>query len=311
MKKKLLAVAVAAAVAAPLAASAEATVYGRAKFNLINGPAKNDPTDTQVDVTPDVRIGFKGAEDLGNGLQAVFKLEYRVLDADDVGKPNNIENREQSVGLAGGFGKVLIGNLSAPYYDGSFAFVDLANIFDRDPASGKDGRIDNAVGYFGSFGAVNVGVTVGGLNGDSSDNEEDTSEPNKSRGRVFNASATADVGPVKLGLAIESPEAGDDKLAVAASYSSGAFGVALVYDDNGATDGTAIALGGQFTAGANRIYAVFVDNDKGRGKVADTNPWTLGVQHNFSKRTRVYAEVADNDKKGEDTAFGVGIRHDF
>jgi predicted porin len=56
-------------------------------------------------------IGFKGSEDLGNGLKAIFKLDFQ-FDMNDVG---GIIDRDQWLGLAGRFGSIKVGSISTTY----------------------------------------------------------------------------------------------------------------------------------------------------------------------------------------------------
>jgi predicted porin len=102
MNKKLLTLAVAAAMVAPGAAMAEAVLYGKLNVSLDYADVTNVvlPTFSIVDGTlvqtslgadfkgwgmsgngylPGVnrasRIGVKGSEDLGNGLKAIYQVE--------------------------------------------------------------------------------------------------------------------------------------------------------------------------------------------------------------------------------------------
>src|SRR5690606_25713831 len=62
------------------------------------------------------RLGFKGSEDLGGGLSAVFKLEGSL--AVDTGTSDALKfNRESYVGLAGGFGEIRFGKIWTAYDD--------------------------------------------------------------------------------------------------------------------------------------------------------------------------------------------------
>ena len=70
------------------------------------------------------RLGFKGSEDLGDGLKAIYTLEY-ALDIEQngpVGTAPSIANstttaRQQLVGLSGSFGTVATGRLQTTGYD--------------------------------------------------------------------------------------------------------------------------------------------------------------------------------------------------
>ena len=59
-------------------------------------------------------IGFKGSEDLGNGLKAIFKLDFQY---DTINRNSNgsITDRDQWLGLAGNFGQVRVGTISTSY----------------------------------------------------------------------------------------------------------------------------------------------------------------------------------------------------
>ena len=88
MNKKFIAVAVVGAVVAPAVAFAQAgnvQIYGRANLGLDNYSATGSTAGAAGDLKSrnriyDVgsRLGFRGAEDLGNGLKAVFLMESGV-----------------------------------------------------------------------------------------------------------------------------------------------------------------------------------------------------------------------------------------
>ncbi|SFB05401.1 Outer membrane protein (porin) [Collimonas sp. OK607] len=101
------------------------------------------------------RIGFRGREDLGDGLAAVFVLENGF--ATDTGALNNggrLFGRQAYVGLAGNFGEVQAGRELTPIYDFALTFDPVA------PARYSAGlldtayvsRADNALKYAGKFG---------------------------------------------------------------------------------------------------------------------------------------------------------------
>ncbi|MDR0441189.1 MAG: porin, partial [Candidatus Accumulibacter sp.] len=59
------------------------------------------------------RIGFRGEEALGNGLKAVFTVEFG-LNLDNGAGAGFRNNRQSFVGLSGGFGTVTAGRQYAP-----------------------------------------------------------------------------------------------------------------------------------------------------------------------------------------------------
>ncbi|CDH46555.1 porin [Candidatus Contendibacter odensensis] len=123
MKKSILALAVAAALAAPLAAQADTILYGSARVSvdyndeklglLDQVPGATDPDGYWDVVNNDSRLGVLGSEDLGGGLSAVYQYEFGV----DVTEGGNFEsNRPKFVGLKGNFGTVTLGTQETPYY---------------------------------------------------------------------------------------------------------------------------------------------------------------------------------------------------
>ena len=123
MDKKLLSTVIAAAIAAPMSAMADTTVYGKMHLNV---GAIDDGTTDQVAVrSHSSRLGVKGSEDLGNGLKANFVIEFEVEpDVDDSGSigtgqgpssGSQMNRRNQWVGLSGdNWGEIRVGRHDTP-----------------------------------------------------------------------------------------------------------------------------------------------------------------------------------------------------
>ncbi len=127
MQKKLIALAVAAALTAPAAAmAADVTVYGKAFLNIesvnnnknnvvANGGAlanSNSATRINNDAS---RLGFKVSEDLGDDLKALAQYEVQMDLNGNVGNGLGNGTRNSGVGLEGGFGKAIVGIWDSPY----------------------------------------------------------------------------------------------------------------------------------------------------------------------------------------------------
>lgn len=117
MQKNLIALAIAGLASTGAFAQANVTVYGVAdgSFDVVRvSNATNNVSDlgnmTRVSTNSSL-IGFKGAEALGNGLTAVFQFESGVS-FDNTGSFG--ATRDSFVGVAGGFGTVVLGNLTGP-----------------------------------------------------------------------------------------------------------------------------------------------------------------------------------------------------
>jgi predicted porin len=126
MQKKLIALAIAGLASAPVFAQTNVTVYGvvdatvesvagrgasdflNADDELVDGGSVDVKRRTRVTSNSSL-IGFRGTEDLGNGLKALFQIESSIL-ADAGG--GTLAGRDTFVGLAGGFGTVQLGKLT-------------------------------------------------------------------------------------------------------------------------------------------------------------------------------------------------------
>ncbi|WP_082783589.1 porin [Snodgrassella sp. CFCC 13594] len=122
MKKTLIALAL---TTLPVAAMAEVVLYGQIKagyeatsskvsdvnvggqeFNFDRSPYTNGIADYGS------RIGFKGNEDLGNGLKAIWQVESKTNLAGGGTSGNTFATRDSFIGLQGNFGTVKAGYLS-------------------------------------------------------------------------------------------------------------------------------------------------------------------------------------------------------
>ena len=117
MKKTLIALSL---VALSGAASAEVILYGQAKAGVeisqvkqtVNGNETKDHTETKI-ADYGSRIGFKGTEHLGSGLNAIWQVENNV----SLAGGGDWAGRDSFIGLEGGFGKVRAGKLSTQLKD--------------------------------------------------------------------------------------------------------------------------------------------------------------------------------------------------
>ncbi len=243
MNKKLVTLAVAAALAAPAVASADAVLYGKLNvgINYIdqnegfkgwglsdNQVVKNAFTNYNLGFTnpfittpqgPSNRIGVKGSEDLGNGLKAIYQIElgFSISDSNNNVAVNNetITMRNTFVGLSGNFGTVLMGRHDTPLKI-STAPLDLFadTLADNNNTVGfQDIRADNAVAYvspsFSGFQFAGAVVAGGGAYaGGGYNNESD------SLAEAWSLAAIYKNGPWYASLAYEdlqadlSPDAG-------------------------------------------------------------------------------------------------------
>ena len=129
MNKKLLAVAIAGVLAAPLAQAqtANVTLYGRLNMDAeviinakqdavptIGGPAPGTKENIYRVSTNSSRFGIRGTESLGGGLNAIFQVESSLVPDNSGG---TLAGRETFVGLQGGWGTFKMGYFLSPYDD--------------------------------------------------------------------------------------------------------------------------------------------------------------------------------------------------
>jgi predicted porin len=228
MKKSLIALAVAGVVAAPaasFAATANVDFYGKLRISLDHldqsiGWQMNDETS---------RIGFKGAEDLGGGLKAIYQWETGVnigTNAPQVASTGAsgtdsagglAGGRNTYVGLSGDFGTVLAGRHDTPYKILGSAdmfgdtLADATNASYAPKAGGmstlanksgrciicEDIRVDNAIAYvspkFSGFSAVGA-IVPGGVSGHNGI---------KSISNAYSLAGMYNNGPLSAGVAYE------------------------------------------------------------------------------------------------------------
>ena len=122
MQKKIIALAIAGLASTAAFAQSNVTVYGvvdmgyqRSTSSDVNQLKSRNGLDSGMQSGS--RIGFKGVEDLGNGLKASFVLEYALAPDVDHGVGNTGANARQSLlALSGNFGTVALGKQYTPQY---------------------------------------------------------------------------------------------------------------------------------------------------------------------------------------------------
>lgn len=379
MKKQLLAAAVATAIAAPMAASADVTVYGQLHYSvdsidlnnttggvapgllLFNGA--NDWTNymqgTGRDALPagydgsgvnshNSRFGIKGSEDLGNGLSAVFQMEFSIS-GDSLGGVDN--DRNTYVALAGSWGVAGIGQVDTPYKSSTGSLEIFSDqVGDNNALFFDDIRAQDAVFYmspnWNGFSFVGA-IVMPSLDNDADGVEATSIAATYSNGPWFASLAYEDISGEMVDALYTSTAAISgavndthdyDKWRLGLGYTANGFHVGFIYEDRELSnldsvdarldnDGDSWQLSGSYTMGNNTFKVAYGEAD---GMVRDPSHnfnvdsaemWSIGVDHKLSNRTKVYAaysdfESDDNVLMGADTsteydAFSVGIIHKF
>lgn len=150
------------------AAQSNVTIYGIVDSGLVYTTNTNAAGDSMVKV-PSLtgslpsRLGFRGSEDLGGGLQALFVLEGGLtLDTGAMGQGNRLFGRQAFVGLKGGFGTLSVGRqINMTFLAALKSDVLGPNLFSISSIDLyiPNARSDNAIGYIGNFSDFTVGAT--------------------------------------------------------------------------------------------------------------------------------------------------------
>jgi predicted porin len=167
MKKSLVAVALLGAFAGVAQAQTAVQIYG----NIDVGVIKRTDQTLNIGKRASNTLGFKGTEELGNGLKALFQLEMRYEPDTGTTENNNrpLFQGQSRVGLQGDFGMVRLGRGLTPFQEiiGSFEpwhglpnqagfYTDISVAgFNSAPLDGINGnstgannnRISNAIFY--------------------------------------------------------------------------------------------------------------------------------------------------------------------
>ncbi|NVJ61753.1 MAG: porin [Gammaproteobacteria bacterium] len=112
MNQKTAALVVAASIfGSATAADLSVTPYGKIRLTMQNtDDAELEGKEVKSNFS---HFGFRGKGKLSDSLTAFYKIEWQV-DSSDKSDSDNIKARDQYIGLAGGFGEVLMGRKDTP-----------------------------------------------------------------------------------------------------------------------------------------------------------------------------------------------------
>ena len=323
MNKKLIALAVAGACAAPVAMAQTAnpvTLYGRVYVNFESVEAKGGaglPRRNRVEDRVSL-FGIRGTEDLGGGLKAFFQLETPFR-PDQGG--TTFATRNSGVGLQGAFGSLLLGRWDSPMKISQtavdpFGDIGLGDITAAALRSGTfSQRLDNTVQWWSpNWGGFSLRAAY-------------TANEGKGAGinpYQFGGSVTFTRGPIYLAYAYEEHRDSVGQTATAGVTEKGnaisgrfSFGPARIsgqygeYKRTGATTNKGWMLGADLTFGKNVLLASYQNSKDGGSNTAATQPecdvWAVGYRYDFTRRTSFIAEYADVDNNAASTCnFGQG-----
>jgi predicted porin len=309
-------------------AQSSVTLFGIADATLQQGSGSfADRNQVGSNGNSSSRIGFRGVEDLGEGLKASFWLEGAYFVDNGSGGTTNTNNqatgttggggltfgRRSTVSLSGNWGEVRLGrDFSVQYYNrGNYDPFGNNGVGTSQTQVGTLGgpvstRVSNAVMYF----------LPGGLGGFHGELQHYRGE------NASNAGATADdgtgsgvrvgyrAGPLDVAIALartkyaQAVTTGDITAAnIGARYDIGAFSLMGGYyrdrvDTIAGLTGRGAQIGGIYRIGAGEIKASWSNYKTTAAGNPETKKLALGYVHNLSKRTALYGTYARVQNSG-------------
>jgi predicted porin len=347
MKKSLISIAILGALSNVALAQSNVTIYGIVDAGLVSerGGKAGNVSKVTSGVGSASRLGFKGTEDLGGGLSAVFVLESGIkADTGESDVAGSIANRQSFVGLKSTTaGSLTLGRQYTPWYNTLVQVADpfagglagtAKNLF---MAAGVNTRDSNAVVY-----------ATPSLNGFTSEWSYSLGEQtgNNSASRQLGFSVGYGNGPLSARAAYNSRN--NDTVTPAVNTAMGHNTlIAVNYDftvakafftygaDKGvfgstvpskAVDANEWLIGATVPVGpAGSVIASYTRKNDKLVANQDADQWALGYTYAVSKRTQTYVAyakiknkngalytVGNNTEVGSgDKAFNVGIKHSF
>jgi len=311
MKKHLLAIAVASAVAAPALAQ-NVTISGRIAATVVQEKYTGIGQNQRVVEDPNSRVIFSVTEDLGGGLKFGGQLDMRVS-SDAAGLTENAGGNNFA-SLSGNFGRILIGkhdmhyneikDLNAGYVtdDGSTyraMLIDVPTGAATAPTRVGGTRVQNLVRY-DSPTISGFNATIGFSTNPGADETAKTAAlPNGDQGQATMTIGRYNAGPLSAYFSIYRQK-GDNlnvtlrsnlfggsydlgngfKVAVNAGETSSQAGVAAKFEKSG------LSVPVSYTMGNNEIVFTYGSTDAATGLTASSAKMTnLTLNHYLSKRT--------------------------
>jgi predicted porin len=307
----------AAASLTSLAAHAQSsiTIYGRLNTTIESQKFGTAARQTGLQNNAS-RIGFKGEENLGGGMKAGFVLEHGFNSDTGAQSQGAFWARQSEVNLSGGFGMIRLGNFTSEAY---FATSDYIGMHNHETGSSSDalyayiGRNTNKLAY--RLPELAKGLQIEG----SMTIKEANPKSN------LDLAVNYQSGPLHLGFGFEKGDGNARQFAGRVLYEMGDFTFGgMIQRDR---DGWGAGLGSRtnyrgsvaYTFGKNELHL----NIGSSGEYAnlpnsDATQWTVGFNHNLSKRTKAYTYFTKTSDSvgvygfgGDFQSIAVGVRHNF
>ncbi|UMR32786.1 porin [Massilia sp. MB5] len=327
MKKTLISIAVLGAMSSAAFAQSNVTIYGIVDAGIVaeRGGKSGSVNKVTSGVANASRLGFKGTEDLGGGLQALFVLEGGIkADTGESDVSGSIANRQSFVGLRSKeAGTLTLGRQYTPFYNALSQVGDpfaaglagtAKNLF---PVAGANTRNSNAVVYATpAYNGVSAEFFYGfGEKSANSTQRQVGASLNYSNGplnaRLAYNNRNNDDQPV-LGGPVAEKDTGRNTL-LAVNYDFQVAKAFFMYSDNKGLNSAALASPDAYNqkapvastksadtlvgvtvpvGGAGKFIASYINKNDKTAFNQDANQIAVGYTYDLSKRTTTYVAYA-------------------
>jgi predicted porin len=313
MQKKIIVLAIAGALASIVAGSAlaaDVTIYGNADVGMVSqsgsgGNVNTNGTLTTVDsgVSGDSFLGFKGTEDVGNGITALFDLKGLVnyTSQSNSSSANGLSGGGLSsghamAGVTGSFGTAVIGRLDGARYSfaGKYNAFGLGSVGQFANLQVHQTRADNAVAY--------ISPTMSGFSVLAA---YTTNLTGFTKTLATAQCFTAGCKPVGSVM-----DTNTHLFAIAPQYNNGPISVTYDYEkaETGGTPNSGIAinvLAGSYDLGVAKVLAYWESIKHDKATAWDTKSWTLGATAPFGGN--LLGKVSYGKVNDANNGTGVGM----
>ena len=318
MQKKIIALAVAGLVSGAAFAQSNVTIYGIVDMGVVwaDADGRNDGWKIDNGLLSGSRLGFKGEEDLGSGLKAIFTLEYMLMPdvnaaVGAAGDWSGTATRQAYVGLKGNMGTVVAGRLQGAGYNFACSHNPVAG--------GAFDTISKLTGGAlllgcGSLGRTNNSVAYISPNWSGFTFEYNHARVTENANRLYSAAYAG------LAAGADPAHGTDDAYAnlVRGNYTNGPFSASLVWagfeGGKNNTTGALLAaaaqpvdtkewgIGADYDFGMVKIYGTYQDRDTDKTKAAvpvvstaNGDKWAVGASIPVFKVGSIMVSYADFD----------------
>lgn len=338
MKRTLIALAVTAAVAAPLAAQAAPKVYGKLNLSVEQyekdnqNPATLDEEYSRLQSNAS-RFGVKGEDELTATLSAVYGIEWEVS-GDMAATPGSagygdLKGRNRFVGIK----SQDLGTVKLGAYDTYLKLAqDKADLFndlfgDMEYVVAGENRVSNVVGYESPkfLGALQFNVMAQTQDGNTAHKNGVSSSVTYNNEDLGLYVALAMDNNIDSKTALNGTRESDN-LRLVATYKIADLSLSAVYGTSEASaagasnEETGYNLGVSYKIADETLKVAYgvAEADANTAATQERTLLSVGIDHNFTSKTKAFAfyTVREEDKlaanaDNEETSIAIGLEHSF